>query len=95
MTNPAEATALASLDAFGEPVTFNGNEVRGIPSTETVEVGFYEQALERRLTLAVMAKDVPRVEKGQRVVIRGRDYWVDQPVTGEEDPDVMVKVLLR
>lgn len=93
--NLAAETAVAAFDAFAEPITFAGQESRGIPSTELVELGGYERVIEKRMTVAVLIEEVPEIQKGQLVLINGKSFKVDQILDGKENPDVLAKVILR
>ncbi len=94
-TNLAQETAEACFDAFAETVTLAGTEVDGIPDNELVSVPGYDGLVEPRSTLALRKADVPDLQKGQSVIIRGQTYQVDQTMPGQSDFDVLVKVLLR
>lgn len=93
--NFAQVTADACFSAFAETVTFAGTEVQGIAENELVNVPGYEDLVEPRSTLTVRKADVPIVQKGQPVIIRGKTYQVDQKMPDQSDFDVLVKVLLR
>lgn len=92
--NLAELTAGPCFDVFAEPITWAGDEVRGIPSNQVVELGGYEGLTENRMTVSVLLAEVPVIEKGQAVVIQGKAYQVDEKFPGTDD-GVTVKVLLR
>jgi len=91
----AELTATACMDVFSEPIVFDGKPTRGIVATELVELGGYEQVVEKRVVVSVLVAEVPEIRKGTPVEIRGKTYRVDQPLTGKDDTDVIAKVLLR
>lgn len=91
----AAVTAIACFDVFATPIHIDGTPARGIVSTELVELTGYEQVAEKRLTLAVLIDEVPELRKGQSVEVGGKTYRVDLPLGAKEDPDVLLKVLLR
>lgn len=92
--NLAELTAGPCFDIFSEPIEFNGETVRGIPSNELVNLNGYDDLTENRMTVSLLLAEVPSIEKGQPVVIQGTQYQVDERVPGTDD-GVTVKVLLR
>lgn len=95
MIDLARETAEICIDMFGEPITFASQPARGIVATELVELGVYDAVVESRVTVSVLINEVPAIEKGQPVVVRGRQYKVDQLMATQDDPDVMAKVVLR
>lgn len=95
MIDLARETAEVCIDMFAEPVTFAGKDARGIVATEVVELGVYDAVVESRVTVSVLVDEVPAIEKGQPVVMRGKTYRVDQLMASQDDSDVMTKVVLR
>lgn len=88
----ARETAEVSMDLFGEEIQFAGEDTRGIPSTELVDIN---GMVERRMTVSVMVDEVPEIQSGQPVFVRGKNYQVDRLMDGREDPNVLAKVVLR
>ncbi|MFP3979166.1 hypothetical protein [Marinobacter sp. KMM 10035] len=95
MIDLARETAEICIDMFGEPITFAGQPACGIVATELVELGGYDAVVESRLTVSVLVEEVPAIEKGQPVIARGNVHKVDQLMAGNDNPDLMVKVVLR
>lgn len=95
MINLAQQTAVACMAVFGEPVIYNGSEQRGIASTEVVEVDGYDQAVEHRMAISILVADYPTITPGALVELRGKSYRVDRQMDTQDDPTVMVKLVLR
>jgi len=91
----ARETAEIAMDAFGEPITFDGVERRAIVSTEVVELAGYERAVEHRTIISVLIDEYPLITPGAPVIARGKSYVVDQQMDASDDPSVMAKLVLR
>lgn len=91
----ARETAEVSIDLFGEDIAIAGQPARGIVSTELVELSSYDAVVESRVTVAVLVDEVPPIAKGVPIIARGKTYQVDQLMAAQDDPDVLVKVVLR
>ena len=95
MIDLAQQTAIACMAMFGEPVIYNGSEQRAIASTEVLELAGYDQAVEYRMTISILVTDYPPITPGALVEVRGKSYRVDQQMDTQDDPTVMVKLVLR
>lgn len=95
MIDLARETAEVCMDMFGEAITYNGAEQRAIAITEMVELSGYEQAVEQRMTISILTADYPPIAPGALVEVRGKSYRVDQQLETQDDPTIMVKLVLR
>ena len=95
MINLAQQTAVACMAMFGEPILYNGLDQRAIASPEAVELAGYEQTIEHRMTISILVADYPPITPGALVELRGKSYRVDQQMDTQDDPTVMVKLVLR
>ncbi len=95
MINLALETAEACMAMFGEPITYSGVENRAIANVETVELAGYEQVVEQRMTISILTSEYPKVSPGAPVEVRGKFYRVDQQMDTQDDPTIMVKLVLR
>jgi len=93
MLNLARETAEICIDMFGEDITFAGQPARGIVAKELVELGAYDPVVERRTTVSVLPDQVPEIQQGLPVIIRGKTYKVDQLMAVKDDE--LAKVVLR
>ena len=91
----ARETAEIAMDAFGEPITFDGVERRAIVSTEVVELAGYDRTVEHRMTISILVDEYPDIVPGSQVIVHGRSYVVDQQMDARDDPSVMAKLVLR
>ncbi|OEY66802.1 hypothetical protein BG841_10280 [Marinobacter sp. X15-166B] len=83
------------MEAFGEPIQYNGADHRAIPSMEVVELPGYDQVVETRMTISVLVGEYPPIKPGALVHVGGKDYRVDYQLPGREDERVMIKLVLR
>lgn len=95
MIDLARETAEVCMDMFGELITYNGADKRAIPSVEMIELPGYEQAVEQRMAISILTSDYPAITAGALVEVRGKSYRVDQQMETQDDPNIMVKLVLR
>lgn len=95
MIDLARETAEVCMDMFGEAITYNGTEKRAIASVEMVELSGYEQTAEQRMTISILTADYPAISTGALVEARGKTYRVDQQMETQDDPTIMIKLVLR
>lgn len=87
--------AEASFKCWAEDVVLNGKTVKGIPSVELMESLAGGEIVTDRCTLLLRNEDAEGIQRGQSVEIRNRTYQIDRPLPGEDDFDVVTRVLLR
>lgn len=91
----ARETAEVCMDMFGEEITYNGETKRAIPGVEMIELSGYEQVVEQRMTISILTADYPTIAPGTLVEVRGKTYRVDQQMETRDDPNIMIKLVLR
>ncbi|GGE75921.1 hypothetical protein GCM10011533_30370 [Streptosporangium jomthongense] len=95
MIDLARETAEICMDMFGEGIIYNGEEKRAIANVEMIELSGYEQAVEQRMTISILTADYPAITPGALVEVRSKSYRVDQQMETQDDPNIMVKLVLR
>lgn len=89
-------TAAIMFDQFAEPIEWAGNPMRGMPEMRPVQLGTgFDAVYETRMTVEVMRADVGAVVKNTLVVVRGKQYRVDQLAPDDDPLSVVAKVVLR
>lgn len=88
-------TAAIIFDQFAESIEWAGTPIRGIPDSRLVPIGSgFDAVYEQRMTVEVLRSDVA-VVKGALVVIRGKQYKVDERAPDDDPMSVVAKVVLR